>query len=306
MLWDAITGYKLNAVVLNNPYVMTVAYSPSGALLACGGLTNTCHVYALKSFQTQALNSQLSEEKIDVNSITVSQKKDSPKNIDDQYLDSFSQPKKLCDLVGHDGYISAIRFISDRNILTSSGDSTCILWDTTQSRIIKKFEGHASDVMSLDIAPDCGSSDSSSLFVTGSVDKLVKLWDIKSGKNVATFTGHTADVNAVSFFPNGMAVVSGCEDGTSKLFDFRAARELQEYKLDHYNSIEEKGVTSLSFSKSGKYLFAALDGKRITMFETISGKPVQHLLDHDKRVSCVAVSPGFFFFFFFILQRQHY
>ena len=66
-------------------------------------------------------------------------------------------------------------------MLTSSGDSTCILWDAVQSRIIKKFEGHSADVMSLDVPPiDC-PTDSSSLFVTGSVDKLVKLWDIKSG-----------------------------------------------------------------------------------------------------------------------------
>ena len=53
------------------------------------------------------------------------------------------------ELIGHDGYISCCRFISDRNILTSSGDSSSCLWDIEKGVQIKRFVGHVADVMCL-------------------------------------------------------------------------------------------------------------------------------------------------------------
>jgi guanine nucleotide-binding protein G(I)/G(S)/G(T) subunit beta-1 len=32
------------------------------------------------------------------------------------------------ELTAHDGYLSCCRFIDEKNIITSSGDSTCIYW----------------------------------------------------------------------------------------------------------------------------------------------------------------------------------
>lgn len=40
--------------------------------------------------------------------------------------DAQAKPKEL---MGHDGYISSCRFISENNVLTSSGDTTCNYWD---------------------------------------------------------------------------------------------------------------------------------------------------------------------------------
>jgi WD40 repeat protein len=48
-------------------------------------------------------------------------------------------------------------------ILTGSGDSTCALWDVESGQLLQNFEGHAGDVMALDLAP----SETGNTFVSG-------------------------------------------------------------------------------------------------------------------------------------------
>jgi guanine nucleotide-binding protein G(I)/G(S)/G(T) subunit beta-1 len=38
IIWNALTTYKLYAIPLRSHWVMTCAYSPTGNLVACGGL----------------------------------------------------------------------------------------------------------------------------------------------------------------------------------------------------------------------------------------------------------------------------
>jgi WD40 repeat protein len=42
IVWNALTTNKVNAIPLRSSWVMTCAYSPSGNLVACGGLDNIC------------------------------------------------------------------------------------------------------------------------------------------------------------------------------------------------------------------------------------------------------------------------
>lgn len=40
---------KVHAIPLRSSWVMTCAYAPSGAYVACGGLDNVCSIYSLKT-----------------------------------------------------------------------------------------------------------------------------------------------------------------------------------------------------------------------------------------------------------------
>lgn len=82
---------------------------------------------------------------------------------------------------------------SDQQILTGSGDSTCGLWDVESGQLLQSFQGHSSDVMSIDLAP----SETGNIFVSGGCDKLVLIWDMRSGQCVQSFEGHQSDVNSV-------------------------------------------------------------------------------------------------------------
>jgi guanine nucleotide-binding protein G(I)/G(S)/G(T) subunit beta-1 len=178
LVWDALTTNKVHAIPLRSSWVMTCAYSPSGGFVACGGLDNICSIYNLRRQDT---------------------------------------PIRVCrELTAHVGYLSCCRFLNDRQIITSSGDMTCILWDIEAGTKIRDFCDHTGDVMrfvlkkhhpihffycdnfklfsplfSISISPD------KKCFISGACDATAKLWDLRTGKAVQTFTGHESDINAV-------------------------------------------------------------------------------------------------------------
>lgn len=48
-------------------------------------------------------------------------------------------------------------------VLTSSGDGTCALWDVESAQLLQSFHSHTADVLSLDMGP----SETSNTFVSG-------------------------------------------------------------------------------------------------------------------------------------------
>jgi len=246
IIWNAFTTNKVHAIPLRSSWVMTCAYSPSGNMVACGGLDNLCSVYKLP------------------------------------HSKEASQQKVHAELAQHEGYLSCCRFIRDDEIVTSSGDSTCILWDVETKAPKTIFNDHTGDVMSVSIF------DSMDAFVSGSCDATAKLWDHRqSGKNcVKTFPGHESDINSVQFFPDGNAFGTGSDDSSCRLFDIRAYLQLNRYSNDKILC----GITSVAFSRTGRMLFAGYDDYNCYVWDTQLGTLVDQLIGHDNRVSCLGVS----------------
>lgn len=109
LVWDAYSTNKIYAIPLRSSWVMTCAYAPSGNFVASGGLDNICSIFNLKARE--------------------------------------SPTKPARELSGHTGYLSCCRFLSDTQILTSSGDTTCVLWDVDAGVKIDEFTDHTGDVM---------------------------------------------------------------------------------------------------------------------------------------------------------------
>lgn len=108
---------------------MTCAYSPSANFVACGGLDNICSIYNLRS-------------------------RDVPIRFPYYYFFENNKNFRVCrELNAHTGYLSCCRFLNDRQIVTSSGDMTCILWDIEAGSKITEFNDHNGDVMSVSINP---------------------------------------------------------------------------------------------------------------------------------------------------------
>lgn len=246
IIWNALTQNKINAIPLRSTWIMSTSYSNSGSHVACGGLENICYIYRLRDANV------------------------SP-------IDSTKFPPHA-ELAGHDGYISSCRFITDNEILTASGDSTCILWDITRRAALQKFQGHYGDVMSVAVHEN-------GTFASGSVDASVKLWDMRAGdSNVKTFRGHDSDVNSVSFFPDGHALGTGSDDSSCRIFDIRACGQVAKFITD-----PACGVTSVAFSNSGRLLFGGYDDQNCIVWDAALNSKVT-TLQHDNRVSCLGVS----------------
>ncbi|KAG1076603.1 hypothetical protein G6F42_025418 [Rhizopus arrhizus] len=202
IVWDAYSTNKVHAIPLRSSWVMTCAYAPSGNFVACGGLDNICSIYNLRT-------------------------RDGP-----------VRPAR--ELSAHNGYLSCCRFINDRQILTASGDMTCMLWDIDAGVKTEEFADHTGDVMSLSLGTN------PNVFVTGACDSTAKVWDIRTKRCVQTFVGHESDINAVQFFPDGNSFATGSDDATCRLFDLRADCELSVYSHESILC----GITSIGFSPS--------------------------------------------------------
>ena len=229
LVWNAFTETKQISVNLKSAWVMTCAYEQeTQKFVACGGLDNVCSV-------------------VDVSNPAVSQ---------------LSEPK--CELTGHQGYLSCCRFIGTEDILTSSGDSTCVLWDLETSSKKTTFTDHAADVMSVSMHPT-----DKNVFCSGSCDGSVRSWDIRSGGCTHTFFGHDSDVNAVEFFPSGNVVSSASDDSTCRMFDLRARGTIAVF-----SDPAKVGacVTSICHSSSGAILFAGYEDHTAVGWATTSQK----------------------------------
>mmetsp|Transcript_66 Transcript_66/g.98 ORF Transcript_66/g.98 Transcript_66/m.98 type:complete len:346 (+) Transcript_66:380-1417(+) len=249
IVWNGNTTNKIQAIPLRSSWVMTCAFEQvENKLVACGGLDNMCSIYPLT--QDSTLN------------------------------------RATCELAGHDGYLSCCRFLDQNQIITSSGDSTCILWNISSNQAVRHFTDHGGDVMSVSPSPTDPNQ-----FVSGSCDATCKLWDIRTSRAVITFDGHESDINNVCFFPNGTAFGTASDDSSCRLYDLRAYQEINSFN----NQSILCGVTSVAFSSSGRLLIGGYDDFKANVWDTLrtdgpdSTSPVQVLGLQDNRASCVGV-----------------
>jgi guanine nucleotide-binding protein G(I)/G(S)/G(T) subunit beta-1 len=247
IIWNAWTANKRHAISLRSSWVMTCAYAPSGNLAACGGLDNAATVYKLP----------------------------------DRLVKQETKNVIVAELQQHEGYLSCCRFIDDYNMVTASGDRTCILWDLQIGKPVTTFRGHAADVMSVSLYP------SKDIFVSGSVDTTARVWDTRMKAAVCVLAGHESDINCVDFMSDGRAIASGSDDSSCRIFDLRSNRQVQRCQDMKVVS----GVTSVSFSASGRMLFAGYDDCSAVGWDTLHRKVVARLPSHENRVSCLNVAP---------------
>lgn len=195
------------------------------------------------------------------------------------------------ELTAHDGYISCCRFINEESIITSSGDKTCMLWDVEQAKCVQTFDEHEGDVMSVSILPHIDPN----LFVSGSCDSLSKVWDVRTGKCSMTMRGHSADINSVCLSPDANSFATGSDDQSCRLFDMRSCAEVASFQSDKV----QHGVTSISFSHSGRVLFAAYEDSNCLGWDLLeaggsgngsNGRHHYQLQGHENRVANIGVS----------------
>ena len=196
--------------------------------------------------------------------------------------------------------VSSVSFSPDgKQVLSSFGDGTIVIWDVFTGQEIRTFCGNTNNINSIAYNPD------KKHVVSASSDNTIKLWDITTGQEIRTFSGHTGLVYSVCFSPDGKYVLSGSSDKIIKLWDTETGIEIRNfsYNSDYINRIWDintnrelitnRGhmgfVNSVCFSPNGKQVISGSDDATIKLWDVETGRVIRPFIG-ERRVYSVCFS----------------
>lgn len=315
IIWDSVTGYKKQAIELDNQWVLTCALSPNNEYIASGGLDNNLTIYRVNSDKVLQRQRQAGMETKQISSATTPGYPLTPAmNRSNGVQHIFKK---------HRAYISDCKFLNNQQIITGSGDMKAIMWDLNKGGEIRDFLEHTGDILCLDTFDK--SQQTNNLFVSGSCDGYCKLWDLRTRSSVQNLFISNYDINSVRIFPQGQSFITGLDDGTIRLFDIRSDCELSNYSilgelkrqnlqannnfnfgdlggmgfgdtpkrqsLNSVQSTDAANILSVDFSKSGRLIYCCYSDFGCLIWDILKSEIVGSIGGHLNKINQVSVSP---------------
>ncbi|KAK0404024.1 hypothetical protein QR680_017247 [Steinernema hermaphroditum] len=135
-----------------------------------------------------------------------------------------------------------------RLLLSASSDRTLMLWDRTENQRLWTFEGHEEMVLCCAIDPVEGRRAAS-----GSADEAVRVWDLEQRRLLFVLNSHQSMVVSLSFYKDGVRLVSAGFDGHAFFWDTREG-ELVDSLFGDPALTNPEPLTFVQFTRSGNLL----------------------------------------------------
>jgi WD40 repeat protein/serine/threonine protein kinase len=162
--------------------------------------------------------------------------------------------------------------------LSGSGDRMVRLWDLSNGKCMRIFDGHTKEVTSVALSADGRH------VLSGSRSNRLRLWEVASGRCVCTFEGHTGDVYSVALSGDGRYALSGSYDKTARLWDLSSGSCIRVFE-GHTGP-----VTSVALSWDGQYVVSGSGDRTARLWELSSGTCIHIFEGHASVVTSVALS----------------
>lgn len=129
----------------------------------------------------------------------------------------------------------------------------------------------------------------SHILASGSVDQSVILWDLDEGKPHTTIKAFQEKVQAVKFHPNeAQTLLTGCCDGTVKLFDCRDPETIEsDYKVWTLTGEIERIAWDVHDTN---YFFACTNKGKVYYIDVRNDRRVWSKKAHEQEVTGISVN----------------
>ena len=197
-----------------------------------------------------------------------------------------------------------------------------LLWDVTQTRLVRVFEGHQNNVWSIAFTPDgrylaSGSEDGSVRLwdvVTGQCDRVfatdgvcirsivispqgdrlfaagddgrIWVWELDTGNDIRIWTAHPDPIWDIAISPNGKILASVSDDRTAKLWDTATGRCIRTF------SGHTDWLRAVEFSPDGELLATAGCDERIRIWQANTGRCIREIYPHTHAIFALAFLNG--------------
>jgi hypothetical protein len=262
-------------------FILCVAFSPSGKLLAMGGVDKTVRLWDVEGAKfVRALAGHGGA----VTSVSFHADGDTLASASQDgtvRLWSASAGRLTATLDGHSGPVWAVAFSSDGKSLASGGEDRMVrLWNPAEGKEKGSWAAHDAPVLSVAFSP------AGKHLASAGRDGRVRLWEAEGGKAVHTFTGHSAAVYHLAFSPDGKRIVSGSGDKSVRLWDVDEGKELRTFEG------HTQGVFQVAYRPDGRLIASTAGDKTIRLWHADSGREVRLLSAHTSEVWSAAFSPA--------------
>lgn len=119
----------------------------------------------------------------------------------------------------------------------------------------------------------------------------VSMYDLKSGRLMIDSgrMNHLGDVSVCGFTPDNRHLLLGGMKGIVEVYELDDKGKLQ---LKHQFASHTKGVSSLAFSKDGKFVLTGGEDKQARYWEVETGRELKTFSDFDGKVKATCISPS--------------
>jgi RNA polymerase sigma factor (sigma-70 family) len=173
----------------------------------------------------------------------------------------------------HGQQVVEMAFAPDGRTLASAAGDGIRLWDTATGQLRSRLGTVGVYVTGVAFAPN-GKT-------LASVDDQIHLWDLATGKRLRHFGKNQLPYSGVFFRRDGKQLATREQDGTVRLWDVAAGREVQCLPVRSYLA---------AFSADLVRLAVVQPGDKVVRFWDTTGKEVRRLVGHESEVQALALS----------------
>jgi WD40 repeat protein/serine/threonine protein kinase len=233
-IWASKDGTHLRKLSEGHSFLASrVAYFPGGKRMATAAVDNTLRIWDVNSSTQKRVLDQTGRASTFAISADGKWIVTGGNDSVAQVWDSQKGDQPLFVLRGHKSEVTAVAISADNQwILTGDARGRAKMWDVKTRTVKYVMENHSRRITGALFLAD------GSRVLTSSSDNTVAQWDTATGKEIGSLRlKHTDSVATMALRPVGRQLVTGCVDGSVRVWDIDQAQVLGSFEMGSVNGV---------------------------------------------------------------------